>query len=88
MSENNLRYCYPTSVRINGQLNAVLSDDDLLWLIRQSCGDDLHDLVRKRLCYVEEIPDRETILNAIEEIQSAISDARRAADSLSDKFEY
>lgn len=88
VSKKNLRRCYPTSVRINGQPHSIMSDDDLLFVIRQACGDDLHDLVKTRLLYAEEMPDRQCIINAIEEIQSAISDAQRAADSLYDKFEY
>ena len=87
MSKNKQTQYYPTSIRIGDVPYTILSDEDLLLVVRQTGGDDLHDLVKTRLLYAEEMPDRQSILTAIEEIQSAISDAERAVNSLYDQFE-
>lgn len=78
---------YPTSVRINGQPYTIMSDEDLLLNIRWTGGDDLHDLVQARLKDVEELPDPESVKNAIERIRTDASDVVSALETLYDQFD-
>ena len=78
---------YPTSIRIGGVPYTILSDEDLLLVVRQTGGDDLHDLVQKRLAYVDEMPDKENVLNVIDRIQSDVKDVVNEIEQLYDMFE-
>lgn len=78
---------YPASIRVGTQVISILSDDDLLFHVRSLCGDDLASLLQTRLHYDESLPDKNSILSAIERIQSDASDVVSALDSLYDQFE-
>lgn len=87
MSKNKQTQYYPTSIRIGDVPYAILSDKDLLLVVRQTGGDDLHDLVQKRLSYVNDMPDKETVLNIIERVQSNASDVANTLDQLYELFQ-
>lgn len=73
---------YPAVVRIAGKPFTICSDDDLFSLVRDTAGDDTHDLLKLRMCGVPSLPDKQSVLQAIERIQSDLSDAANGLDSL------
>lgn len=87
MSKKSQTQYYPTSVRIGDVPYTIMSDEDLLLAVRLTGGDDLHDLVQKRVAYVDEMPDKETVLNIIDRIQSDVKDVVNEIEQLYDMFE-
>lgn len=73
---------YPAVVRVAGKPFTIFSDEDLFSLIRDTTGDDTHDLLKLRMCEVPSLPDKQSVLQAIERIQSDLSDAANGLDSL------
>lgn len=86
MSNKSQTQYYPTSIRIGDVPYTIMSDEDLLLAVRWTGGDDLHDLVQKRLSYVNDMPGRETVLNIIDRIQSDMRDVMNEMEQLQDMF--
>ena len=78
---------YPAVVRIAGKPFTIFSDDDLLSLVRDTAGDDTHDLLKLRMREVPSLPDKQSVLQAIERIQSDLSDAANGLDRLYDQID-
>lgn len=78
---------YPAVVRIAGKSFTIFSDDDLFSLIRDTAGDDTHDLLKLRMREVPAWPEKQSVLQSIERIQSDLSDAVRGLDSLYDQMD-
>lgn len=78
---------YPAVVRIAGKPFTIFSDDDLFSLVRDTAGDDTHDLLKLRMREVPAWPDKQSVLQAIERIQSDLADAFRGLDSLYDQID-
>lgn len=78
---------YPAVVRVAGKPFTIFSDEDLFSLIRDTAGDDAHDLLKLRMREVPSLPDKQSALQAIERIQSDLSDAANGLDSLYSKMD-
>ena len=73
---------YPAVVRVAGKPFTIFSDDDLFSLIRDTAGDDTHDLLKLRMCEVHSLPDKQSVFQDIERIHSDLSDAANGLDRL------
>lgn len=78
---------YPAVVRVAGKPFTIFSDDDLFALIRDTAGDDTHDLLMLRMREVPAWPDKQSVLQLIDRIQSDLADACRVLDSLYDQID-
>ena len=78
---------YPTSVRVNGQPQSILSDSDLLFIIRQHCGDDVASVVESRLEMVGAPVNTSDLLDRLESIKSDLDSVSSALEFLCDDLD-